>query len=123
MLSRMMEPDLLGTLLLATVFVPYTVEVVWQLRLLTRFLTALPPPVRAALPAHPRRPWLATAGSTRFFLALWRCARRDAPDDTDGVRSLKREIRASLRRELVYGASAAALVVILVVNGWRPVWP
>ena len=119
----MMERDLLGTLLLAAVFVPYTLDVLGQVRLQARFLAALPAPVRAALPPHPRSPWLAVAGSTRFFFALWRCARRESPHDSDRVRALKREIRSSVLRDLVYFASGSVLVVALVASGWRPVWP
>jgi hypothetical protein len=119
----MMERDLLGTLLLAAVFVPYTIEVVWQVRLQARFLAALPTSARAALPPHPRNPWLAMAASTRFFLALWRCARREGPDDSDQVRVLKREIRSSVLRDIVYVASGCVVVTALVASGWRPVWP
>jgi len=119
----MLDRDLLGTLLLAAVFVPYTLEVLGQVRLQARFLTVLPSSVRAALPPHPRNPWLAVAASTRFFFALWRCARREGPDDSDQVRALKREIRSSVRRELVYGASGVVVATALVASGWRPVWP
>jgi len=119
----MLDRDLLGTLLLAAVFVPYTLEVLGQVRLQARFLAALPSSTRAALPPHPRNPWLAMGASTRFFLALWRCARREGPDDSDRVRAMKREIRASVRRELVYLASGGVLVTALLASGWRPVWP
>jgi len=119
----MMERDLLGTLLLGAVFLPYTIEVLWQLRLQARFLQALPESVRAALPPHPRRPWLAAAGSVRFFLALWRCARRDLPEDPGPVRALKRKIRASILREMIWGTSALGVIALLVTNGWRPIWP
>jgi len=119
----MMERDLLGTLLLAAVFVPYTIEVLWQVRLQARFLAALPSPVRAALPPHPRNPWLAMGASTRFFFALWRCARREEPDDSDQVHMMKREIRSSVLRDVVYLASGGVLVTALLASGWRPVWP
>ena len=119
----MLDRDLLGTLLLAAVFVPYTLEVLGQVRLQARFLAALPSSTRAALSPHPRNPWLAMGASTRFFLALWRCARREGPDDSDRVRAMKREIRASVRRELVYLASGGVLVTALLASGWRPVWP
>jgi len=119
----MMERDLLGTLLLAAVFVPYTIEVVWQVRLQARFLVALPASARAALPPHPRNPWLAVGASTRFFFALWRCARHEAPDDSERVRALKREIRSSVLRDVVYCASGVVLATALVASGWRPVWP
>lgn len=118
-----MDRDLLGTLLLAAVFVPYTIEVVRQVQLQARFLTALPPSVRATLPPHPRNPWLAVGASSRFFFALWRCARRESPHDSDQVRAMKREIRSGVLRDLVYGASGIALAAVLLASGWRPVWP
>ena len=43
---------------------PYLWEIVSQLPLLTRLVAALPPEMRATLPRHPRRPWLAVFGST-----------------------------------------------------------
>jgi hypothetical protein len=122
-LPMMMDRDLLGTLMLAAVFVPYTIDVLEQVRLQARFLAALPSSVRAALPPHPRNPWLAMGASTRFFVALWRCARQEGPDDSDPVRAMKREIRSSVRREIVYLASGAVLVTALLASGWRPVWP
>jgi hypothetical protein len=118
-----MDRTLVGTVVLGVGFLPYLIEVVWQVRLLPRFLAALPETTRATLPPHPSRPLLAVAGSTRFFLALWRCFRRDVPSDPAPVIALKRQMRASLRRGLVWGAGWLVLVVALLALGWRPIWP
>lgn len=118
-----MDWALLGGLLLAVSFIPWVVEVCWQLRLQALFVAALPPEVRAALPRHPRRPWLAFLGSPRFQLAFWRYARRELPGDPDPVIALKRRMRASLRRELVWSLGGFAVLGALAAAGWRPVWP
>lgn len=118
-----MDFSLLGHLVLAAAFLPYLIEVFIQLRLQARFMVALPETVRATLPAHPRNPWLVCAGSVRFFLALWRCWRRDQPDDPLPVIRLKHQIRASLRREMVWGIVGVGAIIILVAAGWRPIWP
>lgn len=112
-----------GTLILMVACLPLVVEVVVQLRLQARFLDALPASKRAALPPHPRRPWLAFLGSPRFAWAIWRAFRRDQPDDPDAVLVLKRRMRASFRRELFWGPGFAAVLVGLVASGWRPIWP
>lgn len=118
-----MDRALLGSLLLGLAFVPWTVEVFLQVRLQAQFLAALPHPVRAALPRHPRRPWLAFVSSPQFHLALWRSTRRDLPDDPVEVAVLKHKIRTSLRRELIWSLGGAAVLVALIVAGWRPFWP
>ena len=64
----------------------------------------MPPATRAALPPHPRRPWLTVFGSVRFFLALFRWALRDAPDDPREILALKRKMRWSAFREAVVRA-------------------
>lgn len=112
-----------GTLILFVAFLPWVVEVVLQLRLQARFLAALSEAKRAALPPHPRRPWLAFLGSPRFAWAIWRAFRRDHPDDPDAVLALKRRMRSSLRRELIWGPGFVGVLVVLVVTGWRPIWP
>lgn len=118
-----MDRALVGNLVLGAAFAPYVVEVILQVRLQARFLAALPEATRAALPPHPRRPWLAAVGSVRFFLALWRCFRRDYPDDPAPITVLKRKMRASLRRELVWGVGGVAVLIVLLSLGWRPIWP
>ena len=118
-----MDRQLAGSIVLGVALVPYLIEVFVQLRLQARFLAALPAPVRAALPRHPRHPWLACVGSTRFFLALWRCFRADADDDPTSVRALKRSMRASLKREIVWAVGGASALLGLVSQGWRPPWP
>jgi hypothetical protein len=118
-----MDLALIGTVILGAAFLPSVLEVMWQTRLLSRFLTVLPDATRAALPPHPSRPWLAVAGSTRFFLAVWRCFRRDFPGDPAPVTTLKRKMRASLHRELVWTGGAATVLVVLIRIGWRPTWP
>jgi hypothetical protein len=121
--SGAMDRTLTGTLIVGAAFLPWAVEVLHQLRLQARFLAALPPLTRAALPRHPRRPWLAFLGSPRFQLALWRCFRRDLGDDPPGVLALKRRMRATLRRELAWSTIFIATLSALLVAGWRPVWP
>jgi hypothetical protein len=118
-----MDLTLVGTLALGAAFLPYVIEVMWQARLLARFLGVLPEPARAALPPHPSKPWLAVAGSTRFFLAVWRSFRRDVPDDPAPVTTLKRKMRGSVRRMPVWAACACAMLAVLFRLGWRPVWP
>jgi hypothetical protein len=118
-----MDRELVGSIVLGAAFLPYVIEVFVQVRLQARFLAALPGPVRASLPAHPRQPWLACIGSVRFFLALWRCFRADAESDSMSVRALKRRMRASLNRELVWAAGSAGVLVGLICQGWRPLWP
>ena len=77
----------------------------------------------AALPPHPRRPWLTVFGSVRFFLALFRWALRDAPDEPDALLVLKRKMRWSVFREALFAVGFATVLVVLVKAGWRPVWP
>ena len=103
-----MDRSLFGTLIAGLAFLPWIVEVFFQVRLQARFLEALPAEARAALPRHPRRPLLAFLGGLRFELALWRTWRRDAPDDPPAVRALKARMRASLRRETRAGRWAGA---------------
>ncbi len=115
-----MDFQLTGWLVAAGAAVPYVIEVLAQVPLLTRVMKALPPEVRAELPPHPRQPGLAVFGSARFFLALFRYAlRADAADDQT-IQVLKRRMRASAARE---GAFALLLAVTLTVvwrHGWRP---
>jgi hypothetical protein len=118
-----MDRELLGSIVLGAVFLPYVLEVFVQLWLQARFLATLPESTRAALPAHPRHPWLACVGSVRFFLALWRCFRADADGDSLPLRALKRRMRASLNRELVWAAGSAGVLLGLLCQGWHPSWP
>ena len=118
-----MDRELIGSIVLGVTFVPYVVEVFVQLRLQARFLAALPAATRSTLPPHPRQPWFACVGSVRFFLALWRCFRAYADDDPPPVRALKRRMRASLQREIVWVAGTGGVLVGLVCQGWRPLWP
>jgi len=118
-----MDLSLLGTLALGLAFVPYAVEVIFQVRLQADFLMALPPDERASLPPHPRHVWLAPAGSVRFFIALWRTVRSASPTDSPRVAHLKQRIRSSLRREIVWGTTGLLLLTYLLAIGWRPIWP
>jgi hypothetical protein len=115
-----MNRSLFGLLIIGVSFLPWIVEVFYQVGLQARFLKAMPPDARAALPAHPKRPALAFLSSTRFHLALWRYARRDLPGDLPDVADLKRQVRASLRREVIWLLAGLAAVAILVAKGWRP---
>lgn len=117
-----MNPEWLGTSILGVAFIPWVVEVMWQLWFQARFIEALPESVRASLPSHPRAPWLACLASPPFHLALWRYARRDLPDDPDMILRMKRAYRSSLRRELVWIGGAGCVLVVLLVGGWRPPW-
>jgi hypothetical protein len=116
-----MDRTLLGLLILGVAFLPWIVEVFYQVGLQARFLAAMPPQARAALPPHPRRTALAFLSSTRFHLALWRYARRDLPEDPPDVAELKRQVRASLRREVLWLVAGLATVAFLVAKGWRPI--
>jgi hypothetical protein len=116
----LIDRKLLGLLIVGVAFLPWIVEVFYQVGLQARFLAAMPPDARAALPAHPRRPALAFLSSTRFHLALWRYARRDLPEDPPDVGTLKRQVRASLRREAFWLLGGLGAVVYLVAKGWRP---
>jgi hypothetical protein len=115
-----MERSLLGNLIAGLGFLPWIVEVAYQVRLQARFLEALPADKRAALGSHPRRPLLAFLGSTRFQLAVWRSFRRDAPDDPPPLLELKARMRASLRREIAWALGGLAILAYLVHGGWRP---
>src|SRR5262245_15755116 len=108
-----MDP-LARTLIVGASALPWIAEVIVQLRLQSRFLTALPEAARAALPRHPRRPWLAFLGSTRFQVALWRQFRRDLPDDVPAVLTLKRRMRRSLWREAAWVAGLVATGVVML---------
>jgi hypothetical protein len=115
-----MDRSLFGTLIAGLAFLPWIVEVFFQVRLQARFLEALPAEARAALPPHPRRPMLAFAGSTRFALSVWRSFRRDAPDDPPPVLALKARMRRSLRREIAWALGGLAILALLLHAGWRP---
>jgi len=115
--------DLAGTLIVSGLAIPYVVEILSQLPLLTRMMSALPPEVRARLPPHPARPWLAVFGSARFFIALFRYALRDGPTDSAEMIVLKKRARASAVREATFGVLLIAAVVGLWHLGWRPPWP
>ena len=115
-----MDRSLFGTLIAALAFLPWVVEVFFQVRLQARFLEALPPETRAALPRHPRRSLLAFLGGPRFELALWRSWRRDVAGDPPALLALKARMRASLRREIAWAAGGLAILAVLARAGWRP---
>jgi hypothetical protein len=115
-----MDRSLLGTLIAGLAFLPWIVEVFFQVRLQGRFLEALPPEGHAALPRHARRPLLALFSGPRFELALWRTWRRDVPDDRPAVRALKARMRRSQRRGIAWAVSGLAIVGLLAWAGWRP---
>jgi hypothetical protein len=112
--------QLTGLLITAGVATPYVIEILRQVPLLARMMSALPVEVRAGLPPHPRRPWLALFGSPRFFLALFRYALRTDPRDPGEVVALKRKMRASAIREASFGVVLIVVVVLLWRVGWRP---
>jgi hypothetical protein len=115
-----MDTQLARTLVAGAIFVPWVVEVLFQVRLLKRFLEALPPEERAALPPHPRRALLGFLGSTRFHLAVWRSFRRDRVGDSGALAALKGHMRDSLWRELGWASAGVATLTVLVSRGWRP---
>jgi hypothetical protein len=115
-----MDSHLLPTLAVTALAIPYVVEILSQLPLLTRVMAALPDDVRARLPPHPRRPGLAVFGSARFFLALFRLALRRDPADGPAVAALKQKMRASAVREAVFGLLFWGTSVVLWSRGWRP---
>jgi len=115
--------DLTASLLLLGAAIPYVVEVLRQVPLQARIMAAMPPATRAALPPHPRRPWLTVFGSLRFFLALFRWALRDTPDEPPQILILKRRMRWSVFREALFALAFVTVLVALVKLGWRPLWP
>jgi hypothetical protein len=118
-----MDLSLLGTLILAALALPYTVEVFYQVWLQAQFLAVLPPSVRAGLPSHPRRPWLSFLASLRFQMALLRYALRDLPEDPRLVAAWKRRMRASIVRESIFVGGLIVSTIVLLAYGWRPIWP
>jgi len=118
-----MDLPLLGTLILAALVLPYTGEVFYQVWLQARFLSVVPPAVRASWPRHPRRPWLSFYASLRFQFAVLRYARLNLPDDTPEVAFWKKKMRASMVRESCLLGGLIVTAIVLVTTGWRPVWP
>jgi hypothetical protein len=118
-----MDLPLRGTLILGGLVAPYAVEVFYQVWLQARFLAVVPPAVRAAWPRHPRRPWLSFYASLRFQIAVLRYARLDQSDDAPELAYWKRKMRASMARESVLLAILALTAALLIVRGWRPIWP
>jgi hypothetical protein len=115
-----MDAQVIGSVIALAAALPYVIEVLSQVPLLTRFVEALPEEVRAGLPAHPRRGSRALFGSTRFFLALFRYALRDLPADGPATRRLKRTVRASILREGFFAALLVGVAAALWRAGWRP---
>lgn len=113
----------LGLLLIAVVAAPYILEIVRQVPLLTRLLDALPAEQRARLGRHPRDARLGMFGSTLFFLRLGRITLRTDPNDSAELTALKRAVRRSIVRELIFGGLLLAAVLLLWRQGWRPPWP
>lgn len=109
-----------GFLAVAVAALPYVVEILSQVPLLTRVMAALPAEVRAKLPPHPRRPQLAIFGSARFFISLFRHALRNDVRDPIELVALKREMRASAAREAVFGTLLVVVIVVAWRHGWRP---
>jgi hypothetical protein len=112
----------LGWLVFASVATFYCVEIVSQLPLLARYLRALPPLRRAALPRHPRDPRWAVFGSTRFFLAVFRDALTDGADDSGELKRVKRHMRWTAVRELFGALATVGTWLFLRSQGWEP-WP
>jgi hypothetical protein len=115
-----MDVQLTGFLVVAVAALPYVLEILRQVPLLTRVMRVLPAEVRAELPPHPRRPELAVFGSARFFLALFRYALRSDVRDPDELVALKRRMRASVAREALFGIAFVVTAVMAWRHGWRP---
>ena len=115
-----MDLQIWWTLLACGVAIPYVVEVLWQVPLLTRVMAALPVDVRRSLPPHPQRNAWAVFGSTRFFLALFRWVLRDGHGEGPALARLKRQVRASALREALFGGILIAVLVLAWHHGWRP---
>jgi GrpB-like predicted nucleotidyltransferase (UPF0157 family) len=114
------DAQLAGFLVVAVAAIPYVVEILGQVPLLTRVMAALPAERRAELPPHPHRAQLAVFGSTRFFLALFRDALRNDVRDSGELVALKRKMRASAVREALFGIIFIVAVVVAWRHGWRP---
>jgi hypothetical protein len=115
--------ELAGMLIVTAVAIPYVVEILSQLPLLTRLVSAMPPDARARLPRHPRSSRLVVFGSARFFIALFRYALRTEPADSAEVATLKHQSRMSAIREGIFAVVLIATVTTLWRYGWRPPWP
>ncbi len=115
-----MDSQLVGSAIALVAALPYVIEVLSQVPLLTRLMEALPEETRAALPPHPRRSTRAVFGSARFFVALFWYALRDQAADGPALRRLKREVRASACREWLFATLLLAVAVVLWRSGWRP---
>jgi hypothetical protein len=115
-----MDSQLTGSVIAIAAALPYVIEVLSQVPLLTRVMEALPDEVRAGLPAHPRRHGLALFGSARFFMALFRYALRDDAADGPAMARLKRKMRASAVREGLLAVLMVGIVMVLWRGGWRP---
>ncbi|MES1164147.1 MAG: hypothetical protein ABUR63_00200 [Verrucomicrobiota bacterium] len=115
-----MDRQLESALIATAAGLPYVIEVLRQVPLLTRVMRALPPDVRDGLPPHPRRAGLAVFGSARFFVALFRYALRKNANDGPEMQMLKGRMRASAVREGTFALLFAATVTLLWRHGWRP---
>jgi hypothetical protein len=115
-----MDPFWRGWVLFTLVSAFYCAEILSQLGLLARYLRALPPARRAALPRHPRDPRWAVFGSTRFFLIVFRDALRTAPEDALELVLIKKRMRMSALRELVGAALTLSTWALLRKYGWQP---
>jgi hypothetical protein len=115
--------QLTGLVIVAAVAAPYVIEILYQVPLLTRLISALPPDTRARLGRHPRDPRLGIFGSTRFFLRLFRYTLRADPNDDSEMMLLKRQARRSGLREGIFGVLLLTTVLVLWFQGWRPPWP
>ena len=118
-----MDLSLRGTLILAALVLPYAGEVFYQVWLQARFVSVVPPAVRASWPRRPRRPWLSFYASLRFQFAVLRYARLKLSEDTPEVAFWKKKMRASMVRESCLLASLTITAIVLALSGWRPVWP
>jgi GrpB-like predicted nucleotidyltransferase (UPF0157 family) len=117
-----MDPFWPGWALFTLVSALYCAEILSQLPLLAKYLRALPPERRAALPRHPNDPRWAVFGSTRFFLVVFRDALRAVPGDGHELLLIKRRMRMSALRELVGAAATLGTWAFLRTHGWKP-WP
>jgi hypothetical protein len=117
------DRPLLGIMVLGVFGFAYAAEVGYQVWLQAQFLKVLPAAVRAAFPAHPRRPWLSFFASLRFQMAVLRYALRDLPEDPVTVTYWKRKMRWSMARESMLVTSLVVSAIVLVALGWRPAWP
>lgn len=113
------EDPLLGSIIIAAAHVPFAREVLLQLRLQAKLFPFVPRHI-AELTGAPSR------GSRIIFAppdvqkALYRYVWQDEPGEQPEARAIKRRLRRSWRRKVVFAVAGLAVALVLLYRGWRP---